>query len=488
MSRLAFFLSLFLAGISRTQTLQLAGSSPTTLLHRAGECLDLLPKEALTERTGASVPESPSWLPQDWFDYLVNLTDFELATAEAHGLCSLILAEAEGAKKSPPRNLLQFAQALRDLDRQLLLPPPPLPPQTSFSSQEVPGVKVRKLAQLDAFAAAVLAVKRSENVGSDKDRLTASEPYDASQAAHRFKVSRIVDVGCGVGHLTRALAEKLGTEGLGLEVDLERVATAQSLTVTRNKFKDRRNQRSDGNDGSNSSSCVGSRRDVSRRRIMPADQAEAHDNNDPQAAEVAFEVCDATAPGEVASRLQSGDIVVGLHPCGALGDALVAEVAAKATGRFLKTLADTSTATSTSATDVAPRSTSVAATSEGAIDEAEKQTIISSSNSATAAPLPLPPALLMVSCCLAGRTGVEVPAERPAISATGRSLGIALPRAALKKTNITPVASRGSAAESNLKRREARVSSSVLQFEFIILKTTVQYTFDADLSFSIYFA
>lgn len=316
MSWLAFFFALFLAGIPRIQPLQLVGHgpTPTALLHRAAECLSFLPKIALTERTGASVPESPTWLPQDWFDYLVNLTDYELAIAEAQGLCSLII-QAEEASETLPNDLLHFARNLIELDRNLSLPPPP---QTSFSSRKVPGVKVRKLAQLDAFAAAVLAVERSRCSNSEIENLTLPVYLEDSRVRRKCKVSRIVDVGCGVGHLARALAEKLGTEGLGLEVDAERVATAQALTASRNRDARRHSQ------CSGSSSRDGSRRRVgSQSRSMPsnavaADQPSALDHESPPAPEITFEVCDAAVKGEVADRLQSGDLAVGLHPCGAL--------------------------------------------------------------------------------------------------------------------------------------------------------------------------
>ena len=361
----------------------------------------------------------------------MDLTDSELALAEAQGLCSLVLLHAEAGSETLPNTLFHFSQALTDLDEQLFRPPPPLPPQTSFSPQEVPGVKVRKLAQLDAFAAAVLAVERSRSSNSDNDNLTLTEDSEVTQFRRKCKVLRIVDVGCGVGHLTRALAEKLGTEGLGLEVDAERVATAQALTASRSRVDSCHNYCSE------SSSCGGSRRRVgSGGRSMPSngvatDQPSALGCNSPSAPEVMFEVCDAAVPGEVANRLQSGDLVVGLHPCGALGDILVAEVADKTTRKCAETCGVTNTAGATTA----------------AITTSDD---FSGSTS---------PALLMVSCCLAGRTGVEVPVERPAVSATGRALGLTLPRAALKKTNITPLTNKGSAAKSNLDRREARVSA-----------------------------
>ncbi|MCB9575766.1 MAG: methyltransferase [Polyangiaceae bacterium] len=80
---------------------------------------------------------------------------------------------------------------------------------------------------------------------------------------------RIVDFGAGLGHLTRALASELDVEAVGVECDPVRVAAAERLGGAR------------------------------------------------------FRVADAA---EVA--LAAGDLVVGLHACGALGDTLVERAAA----------------------------------------------------------------------------------------------------------------------------------------------------------------
>lgn len=298
---------------------------------------------------------------------------------------------------------MEFAVALADLESHLLPPPLPLPPPSS-PSQAAPGVKVRKLAQLDAFAAAVWAVERR---GAPGDEAVRAEEGD-------LRTTRVVDVGCGVGHLTRALAAKLGARGLGLELDPTRVAAAHALTVAGSNARLRPNQ---------SSSST-----RHRGRAMPsaAGTAAAPPLGGPPPLDVRFEVCDAAAPGEVAGRLRGGDLVAGLHPCGALGEALVFEVAAAA---------------------VAAGANARAANDDGL--------------SSTAANTPPPPALLMVSCCLAGRPGVEVPAVRLPASAAGRALRLALPRAALKKTNLRPGGGGGSGEQSNLERREARVRAQI---------------------------
>jgi hypothetical protein len=86
---------------------------------------------------------------------------------------------------------------------------------------------------------------------------------------------RVVDVGAGAGHLTRALAHALGVEAVGLECDAGRVERARARSV--------------GDRGA---------------RFEPL----------------------VVAPASLV--LEPGDLAVGLHACGALGDALV-EVAAR---------------------------------------------------------------------------------------------------------------------------------------------------------------
>lgn len=85
-------------------------------------------------------------------------------------------------------------------------------------------------------------------------------------------VRRVVDVGCGKGHLTAALRRALGVPAIGVDVDEAVVLAARALYP-----------------------------------------------------EATFEVRDVTARG---LECREGDLVVGLHPCGALGEALTTAVAA----------------------------------------------------------------------------------------------------------------------------------------------------------------
>lgn len=86
--------------------------------------------------------------------------------------------------------------------------------------------------------------------------------------------SRVVDIGSGHGHLTRHLAKELGLQAEGWERDAERVAVANALTHD---------------------ACT---------RFVTTDVRDA------------------------AATLRAGDLVVGLHACGALGDLATAAAAA----------------------------------------------------------------------------------------------------------------------------------------------------------------
>ncbi|KAL1498706.1 hypothetical protein AB1Y20_014017 [Prymnesium parvum] len=87
------------------------------------------------------------------------------------------------------------------------------------------------------------------------------------------RLRRVVDVGCGKGHATAALAAALQLPALGVDRD------AKLLNAARQTYP-----------------------------------------------HVSFEACDVLAP-ELSRCLRDGDLVLGLHPCGALGEAVVSTVA-----------------------------------------------------------------------------------------------------------------------------------------------------------------
>jgi SAM-dependent methyltransferase len=137
-------------------------------------------------------------------------------------------------------------------------------------------------------------------------------------------VSRVVDVGCGRGHLTAELSRLLNVPALGIDRDAELLHSARTLYPS-----------------------------------------------------VGFEMVDVMA-GQLVPLLREGDLVVGLHPCGLLGERIVEAVAS------LRGVA-----------------------------------------------------LLMVPCCL-HKQGNQ---PRPPRSALGRAAGLTLPCAALKKASMARNAS-----------------------------------------------
>jgi len=145
-------------------------------------------------------------------------------------------------------------------------------------------------------------------------------------------VRRIVDVGAGRGALTWQLHRELGVPCVGLELDPQNVIVASSAGAD----------------------CLD--------------------------ADVSFAACDIRGGEALAGRLQSGDLVVGLHPCGSLGDDIASGVA---------------------------QASSVAHVS-----------------------------VLMVSCCLQGKPWAPVEILRRPRSLLGQRVGLSLHREALKKSQL----------------------------------------------------
>jgi len=186
---------------------------------------------------------APEWAERrGWSECLLGLSDAEVLQAERDP--ARWLAARTGAPESL-RTIMQEVSALstrwEDVSE---------PERGSLERH----VKRRKQAQLDAFSEVALR----EFAG----------------------VARIVDLGSGHGHLTRALALALRPqEALGIDWDDERIARAIDLA---------------GEGGP---------------RFVHAD------GNRVEGDDLAL------AAGDLA--LAAGDLVVGLHPCGDLGDALV---------------------------------------------------------------------------------------------------------------------------------------------------------------------
>jgi len=202
---------------------------------RLGRVLDVLEDASDILQGRVHEPRPPSWCEaRGWSDFLVRLDDDALHAAEREGLAAIVRG-----RRDVPTDLAELA---RRVDELAAVP-------SAASTDEVRPIhraKLRKQAQVEAL--------------SSLARTHLSPP------------KRIVDVGAGHGHLTRALARALGSDAVGLDRDPERVRAARELT----------------NDGP------------------------------------AFERWDAsTTP----LALEPSDLVVGLHACGDLGDVIVERAA-----------------------------------------------------------------------------------------------------------------------------------------------------------------
>lgn len=176
----------------------------------------------------------PSWaVRRGWDGFLRALPDAALVACEVGGAAAV--ASLVGA----PSDLVALAREVAAVVEVSEAPAPVGPPEA------LSGASRRKSGQV----AALVAVCRERG----------------------FAARRVVDVGSGAGHLTRALARTLGVEAVGLERDGERVARARA--------------RAAGDHG------------------------------------VAFEV---VVVGATRVELLPTDLAVGLHACGALADELVA--------------------------------------------------------------------------------------------------------------------------------------------------------------------
>lgn len=187
--------------------------------------------DVVVERPASA--EAPEWVRvRGWEGYLAGLTDTQVAAAECDP--AAWLRDAVDA----PADLREIAGAIRTLTR----------------------------AYEDHGHAADSALRRHV-----KKRKREQLEVLCALAAERFSdARRVVDLGSGNGHLTRALAQTLGCESVGVDWDAQRVARAKEIG---------------GDEGP---------------RFVHADAAKQP------------------------VVLRFGDLVVGLHPCGALGDALVA--------------------------------------------------------------------------------------------------------------------------------------------------------------------
>lgn len=182
-------------------------------------------RDVIDERATGAAP--PSWCDaRGYTGFLAALGDGDVARAERDGLAGVVRGRPDA-----PRGLRELAA---EVDAVCALDAPP-----RVYAPSIRGATARKAAQV----AGVLAL--AGDVG----------PF-----------ARIVDVGAGHGHLTRALAAASGRPAVGWERDASRVAAARART---------------------------------------------------SGAETIFVEGDVE---ELARELRADDLVVGLHACGALGE------------------------------------------------------------------------------------------------------------------------------------------------------------------------
>ena len=188
----------------------------------------------LDARPGEGEP-SPALVARGWASFLLACDDSQLASFEIEGHDATWPDEA-------PASLVELNAQARQI---CTLPAMPLssPSPSAQRRRETP----RKRAQVDAFAQVVLPL------AADADR--------------------VVDVGSGHGHLTRAIAERLALPVVGLERDATLAERARRLSSS---------------------------------------------------ASPSFAQTDVLRDGLAIAR---GDCVIGLHACGELGDAMVEAVA-----------------------------------------------------------------------------------------------------------------------------------------------------------------
>jgi SAM-dependent methyltransferase len=206
-------------------------------------------RDVLDGRPGSEGEVPEALVSRGWSDFLLSLDDQELASVETDGL------EARWPERAPP-SLRALALRAHEVCSMSALVPAGAP-----ATGPRPGETPRKRAQIDAFRALV-------------------RPFVA-------RATRVVDIGSGHGHLTRAIAEGSDRPVIGLERDAVLAARARA------------------------------------RAAAPAGQGIGR-NTTPEGRGPSFVVTDVLRDGLTPL---AGDCFVGLHACGELGDMMVQTVA-----------------------------------------------------------------------------------------------------------------------------------------------------------------
>jgi hypothetical protein len=192
-------------------------------------------RDVLDGRPGSEGEVPEALVSRGWSAFVLSLDDQELASVETDGLDA-------GWPERTPGSLRALIARAREVCSM-----PALVPDGARASGLRSGETPRKRAQIDAFGVLVQSVAT--------------------------RVTRVVDVGSGHGHLTRAIAERMEHPVIGLERDAVLAGRARAMS-----------------NGRGPSFVV---TDVLRDGLTPL----------------------------------PGDCFVGLHACGELGDAMVTTVA-----------------------------------------------------------------------------------------------------------------------------------------------------------------
>jgi len=198
----------------------------------------------------AHVPGWPN--PEGWRGWLLSLDEPTLCDCERLGL-----HHNTGGWRDMPGSLRSMCEAVRLASTSLR------GRRATAAEESIPAgadTKALPRRQKESKAAQVQALVE----------MTASR----IRASDGSRVSRVVDVGCGRGHLIAELQRLLGVPALGIDRDGALLESARGLYPS-----------------------------------------------------VAFEAIDVMA-GQLGPMLREGDLVVGLHPCGLLGERIIEAVAA----------------------------------------------------------------------------------------------------------------------------------------------------------------
>uniref|UniRef100_A0A7S0Q7F2 Methyltransferase domain-containing protein n=1 Tax=Coccolithus braarudii TaxID=221442 RepID=A0A7S0Q7F2_9EUKA len=205
------------------------------------------PREQLSGRAG-----DEGWPVDDqWRQYLLSLS------AEAVSRCELIGLHHASDNQAMPTSLRRLCSTVSDASFLL----------AGEERTSSPGA-------VSTGAIGTIAIKRCRSEAKEVQVTALLRAATGTEYARQCRVRRVVDVGCGRGHLLAELKSALQVPALGLDIDASLLDSARALYL-----------------------------------------------------DIDFRVHDVLEEG-LLPLLHEGDLVVGLHPCGLLGEVIVEAVAA----------------------------------------------------------------------------------------------------------------------------------------------------------------